>query len=151
MRRNTWCSSIAAGCPTRSVWMGTVAGVVGILADKFAHATVFAFLVNASGALMVFVYTMVAVSQIRLRRMRERSGASQPALRMWLFPLGELRDDRGNGGNPGRHGCDARSRHRALFQSGGTACRLHRLRGRAQPAGAPVRDSCVRDVTAGLV
>jgi GABA permease len=72
--------------PTRSVWMGAAAGVVGILADKFAHATVFAFLVNASGAIMVFVYTMVAVSQIRLRRIRERSGAPAPALRMWLFP-----------------------------------------------------------------
>jgi GABA permease len=72
--------------PTRSVWMGAAAGVVGILADKFAHATVFAFLVNASGALMVFVYSMVAVSQIRLRRRRESSGAPAPALRMWLFP-----------------------------------------------------------------
>jgi L-asparagine transporter-like permease len=72
--------------PTRSVWMGAVAGVVGIMADKFAHATVFAFLVNASGALMVFVYTMVAVSQIRLRRLRERTGTPEPALRMWLFP-----------------------------------------------------------------
>jgi L-asparagine transporter-like permease len=47
---------------------------------------VFAFLVNASGALMVFVYTMVAVAQIRLRRARERAGAPVPALRMWLFP-----------------------------------------------------------------
>jgi GABA permease len=72
--------------PTRSVWMGAAAGVVGILADKFAHATVFAFLVNASGAIMVFVYIMVAVSQIRLRRIRERSGVPAPALRMWLFP-----------------------------------------------------------------
>ncbi len=66
--------------------MGAAAGVVGILADKFAHTTVFSFLVNASGALMVFVYTMVAISQIRLRRTRESTGAPLPALRMWLFP-----------------------------------------------------------------
>jgi GABA permease len=72
--------------PTRSVWMGAAAGVIGILANKFAPAPVFSFLVNASGAIMVFVYTMVAVSQIRLRRIRERSGAPAPALRMWLFP-----------------------------------------------------------------
>jgi GABA permease len=72
--------------PTRSVWMGCFAGVAGVLADKFAHTTVFAFLVNASGALMVFVYTMVAVAQIRSRRERERTGAPAPALRMWLFP-----------------------------------------------------------------
>jgi GABA permease len=72
--------------PTRSVWMGSLAGVIGIMADKFAHATVFAFLVNASGALMVFVYIMVAVAQIRLRREREQTGAPAPGLRMWLFP-----------------------------------------------------------------
>jgi L-asparagine transporter-like permease len=29
---------------------------------------------------------MVAVSQIRLRQMRERNGVPEPALRMWLFP-----------------------------------------------------------------
>ena len=72
--------------PTRSVWIGSVAGVVGVLAATFAQQTVFAFLVNASGALMVFVYIMVAVAQIRLRRERERAGAPAPALRMWLFP-----------------------------------------------------------------
>src|SRR5882724_4573346 len=72
--------------PTRSVWIGAGAGVVGVLAATFAQQTVFAFLVNASGALMVFVYTMVAVAQIRLRRERERAGAPVPALRMRLFP-----------------------------------------------------------------
>jgi L-asparagine transporter-like permease len=72
--------------PTRSVWIGSVAGVAGVLAATLAQQTVFAFLVNASGALMVFVYIMVAVAQIRLRRERERVGAPVPALRMWLFP-----------------------------------------------------------------
>lgn len=72
--------------PTRSVWVGSIAGVVGVLAATFAQQTVFAFLVNASGALMVFVYIMVAVAQIRLRHERERTKAPVPALRMWLFP-----------------------------------------------------------------
>ncbi len=72
--------------PTRSVWMGSVAGVAGVLAATFAQQTVFAFLVNASGALMVFVYIIVACAQIRLRRERERGQAPAPALQMWLFP-----------------------------------------------------------------
>ncbi|HUI58616.1 MAG TPA: amino acid permease [Steroidobacteraceae bacterium] len=72
--------------PTRSVWMGSLAGVIGVLSATLAPETVFAFLVNASGALMVFVYIMVAVAQIRLRRERERVGAPAPAVRMWLFP-----------------------------------------------------------------
>jgi L-asparagine transporter-like permease len=74
--------------PTRSVWMGSLAGVVGVLSAILWPATVFAFLVNASGALMVFVYMMVAVAQIRLRRQRERTGAAEPAIQMWLFPWG---------------------------------------------------------------
>jgi GABA permease len=72
--------------PTRSVWMGTIAGVLGILAAIAANQTVFAFLVNASGALIVFVYMIIALSQIRLRRAREAAGAPAPALSMWLFP-----------------------------------------------------------------
>ncbi len=72
--------------PTRSVWMGSLAGVLGILAAMTSSQTVFAFLVNASGALMVFVYMIVAVAHIRLRREREASGAPTPALSMWLFP-----------------------------------------------------------------
>jgi AAT family amino acid transporter/GABA permease len=72
--------------PTRSVWMGSLAGVLGILAAMSSSQTVFAFLVNASGALMVFVYMIVAVAHIRLRRAREASGAPAPALSMWLFP-----------------------------------------------------------------
>jgi GABA permease len=71
--------------PTRSVWMGAVAGVLGVLAAELSQEA-FAFLISASGALMVFVYMMVAVAQIRLRRQREAAGAPQPALRMWLFP-----------------------------------------------------------------
>jgi GABA permease len=72
--------------PTRSVWMGGLAGVVGILAAINYSQTVFAFLVNASGALIVFVYLMIAISHIRLRRAREARGEPAPALTMWLFP-----------------------------------------------------------------
>ncbi|HEY0767557.1 MAG TPA: hypothetical protein VGD47_06345 [Steroidobacteraceae bacterium] len=72
--------------PTRSVWMGSLAGVLGIRAAITSSQTVFAFLVNASGALMVFVYMIIAVAHIRLRRAREASGAAAPALSMWLFP-----------------------------------------------------------------
>jgi GABA permease len=72
--------------PTRSVWMGSVAGVLGLLAATTSSHTVFAFLVNASGALMVFIYMMIAVAHLRVRRAREASGAAVPGLTMWLFP-----------------------------------------------------------------
>jgi GABA permease len=72
--------------PTRSVWMGSIAGVLGILAAITSSTTVFAFLVNASGALMVFTYMIVALAHFRLRRAREARGAPAPAVSTWLFP-----------------------------------------------------------------
>jgi L-asparagine transporter-like permease len=72
--------------PVKSVLLCALAGVVGILAAVSAPERVFAFLVDASGALMVFVYMIVAIAQVRLRRQRERAGAPEPALKMWLFP-----------------------------------------------------------------
>jgi GABA permease len=72
--------------PTRSVWIGAVAGVIGIMSATLSPHRVFAFLQNASGALMVFIYILIALAQIRLRRERERRGEPVPALLMWLFP-----------------------------------------------------------------
>ena len=72
--------------PVKSVLLCALAGIVGILAAVAAPERVFAFLVDASGALMVFVYMIVAIAQIRLRRQRERAGDPEPALKMWLFP-----------------------------------------------------------------
>jgi GABA permease len=72
--------------PANSVLIGTLAGVLGILANTFAPKQVFAFLINAAGALIVFVYVLICLAQIRLRRQRQNEGKPQPALRMWLFP-----------------------------------------------------------------
>lgn len=72
--------------PTRSVLLGCAVGVLGVIANTLSPGTVFAFLVNAAGAVIVFVYILTALAQIRLRRMRERAGAPAPALPMWLFP-----------------------------------------------------------------
>jgi GABA permease len=74
------------GVPVRSVLMGSAAGLAGIAAATASPQGVFAFLVNASGALVLFVYLLVAMAQIRLRRMR--SDAQQRALpvQMWWYP-----------------------------------------------------------------
>ena len=72
--------------PTHSVIVSAIAGVLGIFAATFAPQAVFAFLVNASGALMVFIYIIISFAQIRLRKSREAQGAPEPPLKMWLFP-----------------------------------------------------------------
>ena len=77
----------ARGVPVRSVLLGTVAGLLGIFAQQLSPDRVFAFLVNASGALIVFIYMAIALSQIRLRQRRERTGGPAPPILMWGFPL----------------------------------------------------------------
>jgi GABA permease len=72
--------------PARSVLIGSIAGFIGIVAHDAAPSAVFAFLVNASGALIVVIYGVTCAAQIRLRFARERAGLGKPELRVWLFP-----------------------------------------------------------------
>ncbi len=46
----------------------------------------FAFLINASGALIVFIYLATAAAQIRLRRRHDATATAAPDVRMWFFP-----------------------------------------------------------------
>jgi len=72
--------------PARSVLLASAAGFAGVLAAIVSPGGVFAFLVNASGALILFIYLAIAVSQVRLRRLAQQQGAALPALPMWCFP-----------------------------------------------------------------
>ena len=72
--------------PVGSVLVGAVAGFLGIIAATQAPQVVFDFLVSSSGAVIVFVYMIICVAQINLRRRREREGLPEPPVKMWLFP-----------------------------------------------------------------
>ncbi len=72
--------------PTGSVLIGAIAGFLGIIAATETPQAVFDFLVSSSGALIVFVYMVIAAAQIALRRRREAAGEPRPAIQMWLFP-----------------------------------------------------------------
>jgi L-asparagine transporter-like permease len=72
--------------PVGSVLIGAAAGFLGIIAATQAPQIVFDFLVSSSGAVIVFIYMIICVAQITLRRRREREGLPPPAVRMWLFP-----------------------------------------------------------------
>ena len=79
-----WMVRLNAGrVPARSVLAGTAAGLLGIFAAVWSPNGVFAFLVNASGALILYVYMLTAFAQIRLRR---RIDASKLPIRMWWYP-----------------------------------------------------------------
>jgi L-asparagine transporter-like permease len=72
--------------PARAVLLASVVGFAGVLAAILSPSVVFAFLVNASGAIIAVIYLAIGVAQVRSRRAREAAGAPPPALPMWLFP-----------------------------------------------------------------
>ena len=55
------------GVPARSILACTAVGFVAVLASVLSPSVVFAFLVNASGAIIIFVYLLTVVAAIRLK------------------------------------------------------------------------------------
>jgi len=47
---------------------------------------VFAFLVNSYGTVAIFVYLLIAISQLRLRARLEKEDPGRLSLRMWAYP-----------------------------------------------------------------
>jgi L-asparagine transporter-like permease len=72
--------------PARAILMGSSFGFFAVLLSFLSPGKVFAFLVNASGALMIFVYLLACLAQIRLRFRLERESPERLALKVWLFP-----------------------------------------------------------------
>ena len=65
--------------------LGSVAGLLGVIAQYYSPDGLFAFLVNASGALILVIYLTMVISHVRLRR--QAIAANLPlAMPMWWFP-----------------------------------------------------------------
>src|SRR5215210_1740449 len=72
-----------AGVPMAAILGSTVIGFLCVIAAAVSPDRVFSFLLNSSGAVILFVYLLIAVSQIVLRR---RTTPEKLVVRMWLFP-----------------------------------------------------------------
>jgi L-asparagine transporter-like permease len=72
--------------PSRAILIGTVFGYLAVLASVASPQRLFTFLVNASGAIMLVIYLLIALAQIRRRHAVEQSGETRLAIRMWLHP-----------------------------------------------------------------
>jgi len=71
------------GVPRAAILFSSVIGFLCVIAAAVSPDTVFLFLLNSSGAIILFVYLLIAISQIILRR---RSGSENLKVKMWLFP-----------------------------------------------------------------
>lgn len=76
----------AGGVPRRAVFASVAFGFLSVLLNLKWPDSIFQYLLNAVGAVLLFVWALIAASQLRLRR---RMGADRVAalpLRMWGFP-----------------------------------------------------------------
>ncbi len=74
------------GVPVRAILLGTVFGYVSVVMSYVSPDTVFAFLVNSYGTVAIFVYVLIAFSQLRLRKRFEREESGELRVRMWAYP-----------------------------------------------------------------
>ena len=74
--------------PARAILIGSSFGYLAVVASVISPSGVFAFLVNASGAIMLMIYLLTALAQIRLRGRLEREDPARLTIRMWFYPWG---------------------------------------------------------------
>src|SRR5579859_6381859 len=74
------------GVPKRAILLGTVFGYAAVLMSYVSPGGVFAFLVNSYGTVAIFVYVLIAVSQLRLRARFEREDPGRLLVRVWGYP-----------------------------------------------------------------
>ncbi|MFL6027117.1 MAG: amino acid permease [Friedmanniella sp.] len=72
-----------SGVPRAAILSSTIVGFLCVIAAAVSPDTVFLFLLNSSGAVILFVYLLIAVSQIILRG---RTAPEKLTVKMWLFP-----------------------------------------------------------------
>ncbi|PYE86863.1 amino acid permease [Phyllobacterium leguminum] len=73
----------AKGVPIRTILASTLVGYVAVIAAYLAPDTIFLFLLNSSGAIMLFVYMFITVSQLILR---PRTPPERLKVKMWFHP-----------------------------------------------------------------
>ncbi|MDW3687739.1 amino acid permease [Cupriavidus sp. CV2] len=74
------------GVPVRAILFATLFGYGAVVMSYVSPDKVFAFLVNSYGTVAIFVYILIAISQLRLRARLEREAPHRLKVRMWAFP-----------------------------------------------------------------
>ena len=72
------------GVPYLAILSSSVVGFLCVIMAGVAPNTVFQFLLNSSGAIVLLVYLLIALSQIVLRR---KAPPEQLRVKMWFFPV----------------------------------------------------------------
>ncbi len=76
----------ARGVPVLAILAGSAFGYVAVVMSYVSPGTVFKFLVDSYGTVAIFVYVLIAFSQLRLRARLEREAPEKLRVKMWAFP-----------------------------------------------------------------
>ncbi len=74
------------GVPVRAILFATLFGYAAVVMSYVSPDTVFAFLVDSYGTVAIFVYILIAISQLRLRARLEREAPERLRVKMWAYP-----------------------------------------------------------------
>ena len=74
------------GVPVAAILASTAFGYLTVIMSYLSPDRVFAFLVNSYGTVAIFVYVLIAVAELKLRRRLERERPDRLLVRMWGYP-----------------------------------------------------------------
>ncbi|WP_078314800.1 amino acid permease [Mycobacterium sp. D16Q16] len=80
----SWLRVNSRGVPVHAILASSFIGFVCVILAYVAEDTVFLFLLNSSGAVILFVYFMIAISQLVLR---PRTPPDKLIVKMWGYPV----------------------------------------------------------------
>jgi GABA permease len=80
----SWLRVNSRGVPVHAILASSFIGFVCVVLAYVAEDTVFLFLLNSSGAVILFVYFMIAISQLVLR---PRTPPEKLIVKMWGYPV----------------------------------------------------------------
>ena len=74
------------GVPVAAILASTAFGYVTVVMSYLSPDRIFAFLVNSYGTVAIFVYVLIALAELRLRRRLEHEAPERLRVRMWGYP-----------------------------------------------------------------
>ncbi|PRH78581.1 amino acid transporter [Streptomyces solincola] len=75
-----------SGVPVWAILASVVFGFVAVFFNYVSPDKVFDFLLNSSGAVALFVWLVICLTQLRMRGILLREAPEKLTVRMWLFP-----------------------------------------------------------------
>jgi GABA permease len=72
--------------PVRAILLSTAFGYAAVVMNYVSPEHVFKFLVDSYGTVAIFVYLLIALAELKLRRTLEREAPERLKVRMWLYP-----------------------------------------------------------------